>query len=216
MHKSAVKESSISKSALCPDEADCQFVYHGASMGPTFKPGQLLHIRLDSKKIMPGDIIVFKGQPDSQRIVHRVVSVSAQGFLTRGDNNKGLDPYLVLADQVIGKVDRMEMQGEQKVVLGGRQGLWKAQIRWAMLWLDMWFRRMFWRPYGLLRASRIVPRIWRPVITVVQLKTEEGSLVKYIYKRRAVAVWDPSNRRFECRKPFDLVIPSPLDKESIS
>jgi hypothetical protein len=145
-----------------------------------------------------------------------VVSVSARGVLTRGDHNKGLDPYLVAMDRVIGKVEQVEIQGEWKPVTGGRPGLWNARVQWFLTWLDVRFRRMFWRPYGLLRSSRIVPRLWRPAITVVQLQTQHGPLVKYIYRQRTVALWNPSIRRFECRKPFDLVIPSPLDEAAAS
>lgn len=190
-------------------EAGYKFVYNGSSMKPTFKPGQLLYIQPEARDVEIGDVIVYKGQIDSRNIVHRVVSVSANGFLTRGDNNKGLDPYLVERHQVLGKVERFEKQGKSKPVIGGQRGLWMAKAQWALLRLDVWFRKIFWKPYFLLRASGVVSRLWRPSISIMNLQTESGTLVKYIYKQRTVAVWDASQQKFDCRKPFDLVIPRP-------
>jgi hypothetical protein len=40
----------------------------------------------------------------------------------------------------------------------------------------------------------------------VHLRTEHGRLVKYVYGGRTVAWWWPGQNRFECRKPFDLVL----------
>ena len=56
-------------------------------------------------------------------------------------------------------------------------------------------------------------RIWKPAISQIHLKTDTGTLVKFIYRKKTVAVWEASRGRFDCRKPFDLVIFPPEDQQ---
>lgn len=187
------------------------FIYNGSSMQPTFKPGQVLYIRPETKNILPGDIIVYQGRVGPRNIVHRVVSVSKNGFLTRGDNNKGFDPYPVDIVQVIGKVEKVEKSGTVSPVLSGKCGLSLAKVYWLFLWLDSWIRSIFWKPYSALRNSKIIFWIWHPIISVVHLQTEHGLLVKYIHKHQTVATWNSEKKKFDCRKPYDLIIRHPQD-----
>jgi hypothetical protein len=34
--------------------------------------------------------------------------------------------------------------------------------------------------------------------------------VKYVHRSRTVAVWWPERRSFRCRRPYDLIIKSPI------
>ena len=60
-----------------------------------------------------------------------------------------------------------------------------------------------------LRKSGLISRLWHPRITQIRLQTARGSLVKYSCAGRTVARHWPEIGRFECLKPFDLVIPRP-------
>ena len=191
--------------------------YRGNSMRGTFYPGDYLLITpVSFASIYPGDVIVYRGiteQEISEDVVHRVVAITETGLITRGDNNRCHDFAPVQCDQIIGKVVEMERGGGKQVVVSGSKGLRRAKLQWAILRLDRFVRLLFRFPYHKLRNSQIIPKLWRPVITEIHLKTERGSLVKYIYKRRTVAVWDASQKKFDCRKPFDLVIPHPEDSK---
>jgi len=77
------------------------------------------------------------------------------------------------------------------------------------LHLDGWVRWLFRKPYHLLLFSGIITKLWEPVFYKLTLQTEDGPLVKYIYRQHTVAVWDANLKRFDCHKPFDLVIPRP-------
>jgi hypothetical protein len=101
-------------------------------------------------------------------------------------------------------------------VVVGLKGIYIPRVRRELLWFYHWARKLIKHPYRLLRLSGIIPRIWKPVIRRIYLQTERGRVVKYLYKQKSVGIWDESLQRFECRKPFDLVIPSPLDKGSSS
>ncbi len=182
------------------------FIYNGPSMLPTFRPGQLLFVRPLEQAPAAGDVLVFSYPSRNRNIVHRLVSISGAQLITRGDNNLRYDAFQVQVEQVIGRVEHVKGGGVVRPVLGGWRGLWKARVHWAGLWLDIFVRRIFWRPYQLLRLSGLVARVWQPTIVRLSLNNESGALVKYIHKKRTVALWFPSQQRFVCRKPYDLAI----------
>ena len=72
------------------------------SMEPILKVGGILYyekINLDDFK--KDDILVY--QLNKHTISHRIVDITENGFLTKGDNNKSIDTYEVEKQQVIGK-----------------------------------------------------------------------------------------------------------------
>jgi len=185
--------------------------YQGSSMLGTFRPGDQLVVRtMGLEKMKPGDVILFRKE-DGSEIVHRVVSIELSGLMTRGDNNNFPDSELVLLQDVVGLVTRLERRGKVYSVLGGKSGLLRLNL------LRFWYRFMqrivlLGRyPYRRLQQWRLIARFWHPNLTRIHLKTDNGLLVKYIYKRRVIARWWPEKHTFECQKPYDLVINNPED-----
>jgi signal peptidase I len=185
------------------------FVYRGSSMTPTFRPGHLLYVRPTACDINPGDVVVFAGPSKKDYVVHRVVAATDVGLITRGDNNSRYDPPVVL-DQVIGRVEMVEDQGYHKPVRGGSRGLWSARIRWRVLQLGRWLRHIFSAPYRALRRFELMHRalnwLFFRQLKVVRLQTSDGPFFIVTHKQRIVARWWPQQGRFECKKPYDLVI----------
>ena len=72
----------------------------GTSMLPTLEGGDLVVIQSAAiSQIHVGDIIVY-GAPCSalgESVVHRVVNITADGLITKGDNNPGTDQALLIA-----------------------------------------------------------------------------------------------------------------------
>ena len=186
-------------------------------MAGTFRPGDYLTIIPASlESVQAGDVVAFEGmdaegEPDV--IAHRVVVVLPEGLATKGDNNPWSDGVLVTEDNLLGRVTRFERRGRRRRVCGGRWGLLRAR------WLRA-RRRAGWRsgrsvasmgrrPYRWLRGSGLVPRLWRPAITRVYLAADDDPVVKYVCGGRTVARWWPESGRFQCRKPYDLVISRP-------
>lgn len=86
-------------------------IVEGNSMLPTLKDGDLVVLRgVEVEGIAEDDIIVYSSPIWKQFIVHRVVEIvyDAQGeivgIITKGDNNKSVDPALVSDNEVIGRV----------------------------------------------------------------------------------------------------------------
>jgi hypothetical protein len=192
------------------------FAYHGPSMVPTFRSGDLLYLRAGVKNLLPGDVIVFTASKESDYIVHRIVARSDQGFITRGDHNRLPDTSQVTLEQVVGKVEFVENKQGVRRVVNGFWGLWLARFWQLVFGLDRLLRRLFWVPYNFIRTRQIALVFWRPKISKMRVQSENGQQIKYLYNNRTVAVWDLSRQRFDCRKPFDLVIPSPLNEKRSS
>jgi hypothetical protein len=192
-----------------PDEEGSRF-YRGKSMAGTFRAGDCLTVvPVPLAELQAGDVVVYRGpngQGEQNELVHRIVAASSEGLVARGDNNPCPDSALVTADNLVGRVTHVERKGRMRPVRGGRWGLGRARLLHALALAWRWFKRLGGRPYRWLRASGLVPRVWHPVFQKIRLATEGGPLVKYVCAGRTVARWWPATGRFECRKPYDLVL----------
>jgi hypothetical protein len=187
--------------------------YHGGSMLGTLRSGDQVVIEpVPLTAIRPGDVVAFRpttADDGKIPIVHRVVAIRPAGLLTQGDNNAQADEELVTADRLLGRVTYVERGGRRRLVRGGRAGqLWVVYLRaWRRAYyLTAWLGRGL---YRRLRASGLMRRVWRPKITRVRLVNNHGTQVKYVCGGRTVARWWPHQNRFQCQKPYDLVIPRP-------
>jgi signal peptidase I len=190
------------------------FIYTGPSMSPTFRPGQMLYVRTGVQYLAPGDVIVLaQSIASGGYVTHRIVAVTPSGVITRGDNNARVDDGVVLSDQIIGRVEMVDDSGRIKPVLGGKRALWLAQARWGVRRVERVIRLFFGTPYRALRASTTIRstlrRIIMPRFEYVAVQTSQGTLVKTLHRGKVVARWYPKTRRFECNKPYDLILTPP-------
>jgi signal peptidase len=74
------------------------------SMAPVIPVGGLVVIKpVDSATLRPGDIICFKFS-EKISITHRIINITNEGFVTKGDANENPDQYTVKKEDVVGKV----------------------------------------------------------------------------------------------------------------
>ncbi|WML46662.1 signal peptidase I [Neobacillus sp. PS3-34] len=74
------------------------------SMLPNISAGDMVFVKQnDYSSIKKGDIISFKVS-DDRIVTHRVLRVTKEGFLTKGDNNNVKDNWLVKPDSLVGEV----------------------------------------------------------------------------------------------------------------
>lgn len=180
-------------------------------MASTFRPGHLLYVRPAAHDLTPGDVVVFASA--GGYVVHRVIAAADEGWVTRGDNNRLPDPLPVAHGQVVGRVELAEYGGRLTPVPGGRAALRRARAGWAARSATRWLRRVLGFPYRMLRRSGLVRRAVGPYLLprlqVLRLETGQGPLLKVLHRGRVVARCWPAGGRFECQKPYDLVIPRP-------
>lgn len=80
------------------------------SMRPTFSCENTLYFCKTTKgELKVGDIINF-GTPeyDFDWVVHRIIAITDEGYITRGDNNDYKDHYVVKYEDINGKLFRIE------------------------------------------------------------------------------------------------------------
>jgi signal peptidase I len=186
--------------------------YRGRSMAGTFRPGDRLSLEpVAVDDVRPGDVVVFVSNRGEERdeLVHRIVAATPEGLVARGDNNPCPDSTLVTAGNLLGRVTHVERAGQTCSVPGGQRGLLRARLQRIRVVLWRGVKAVGRRPYRELRSSGLVARWWQPPVRRVRIVMEKGLVVKYVCEGRTVANWWPEQNRFECQKPYDLVIPRP-------
>lgn len=200
MQSSRVNKKKSSKREL--DET--KFRYTGFSMRSTFKPGEVLYVRPESKKPLPGDVVVYRR--GEEFVVHRVNYVTSVGFQTRGDNNPRDDEFPINKEQIVGIVESVDDGKKNRPVIGGRKGLINARMRWGFSAIFNWMHPVIGAPYRWLKSSRVLAKVWHPKIIQVKTNSSSGPMIKYIAGGKTVATWNPDLKLFQCKRLYDLVI----------
>lgn len=181
-----------------------KFIYRGSSMHSTFGQGHVLYVRPESKKLRPGDVIVYrKGE---YFIVHRVITVNGACVMTRGDNNSREDSDQIQLSQIVGAVEQVDDWGNTRQVTGGHKGLFLARLRWGFSAIFTWASPVVGAPYRWLKSSKLMIRIWHPKVIQVKTNSSLGPMIKYIVGGKTVATWIPNYKRFLCKRLYALVI----------
>ena len=73
----------------------------GNSMYPTIESGTFVITKPEQNYLL-GDVIAFVNE-DNLNVVHRIVEITEEGYITKGDNNRKNDPVVVPIENVIGR-----------------------------------------------------------------------------------------------------------------
>lgn len=209
------------KAPARPANGQAVLFYYGRSMQSLFQPGDCLWVqpaRLEDIRV--GDVVIFRNaglQGEERECVHRIVAAAPDGLVARGDNNPFPDAERVTAANLVGRVTHVQRGARVQRVWGGSLGI--LQARWMRAWMRFFWLVRSWLvrvggPYRWLRNSGLAKRLWRPLVQRVELITKDGRLVKYVCRGRTVARWWPEKRRFECRKPYDLILWGEVAREA--
>ncbi|MBP7212691.1 MAG: signal peptidase I [Anaerolineaceae bacterium] len=101
------------------------FEVSGSSMMPFIHSGDKVCLSpVEKNEIRRGDVLAFVVGEDSHMLIHRVVKLSEEGFLCKGDNQaQNLDGWIAY-DDVIGRVTEIRREGKAvKLGLGVEKGL---------------------------------------------------------------------------------------------
>lgn len=183
--------------------------YRGCSMKGTFRPGDCLEFESPVRTaIRRGDVLIYRGKNprgEVEECVHRVIRILPTGWITRGDNNPEADTIAVTPENLLGRVVRYKRRMRIRPVPCGTQGRLRARVLYVRTFLIKRIRTLARPAYRLLRWSGIVARFWSPRMRQVRVEGLHGYGIKFIHRRKTVAVWWPEESRFTCRKPYDLI-----------
>ena len=154
--------------------------------------------------LQPGDVVAFRS--GGHVLAHRIAKRDGSRFLTQGDGNWRRDCTPVGPADLIGRVEERERSGVRSAVVGGARGRRRAGLLHAIAFLRWIFLVLLAPFYRLIRASRMAACLWRPRVLAVYFSSTGAGTTKFIHRGRTVACWHPSEGRWSCRKPYDLIL----------
>ncbi len=90
------------------------YTAQGDSMFPQIQPRDLLVIEAPKAPLRVNDVPLYR-RPGGQYVLHRIVELRADGYVTRGDNRRQSEPG-VTRDQIIGVLTAVIREGKSRPV----------------------------------------------------------------------------------------------------
>jgi signal peptidase I len=185
--------------------------YHGSSMEPILRHLDLLEISPDpGRSVKPGDIIYFCSPVSEKKIVHRVVRLSADGAVTRGDNNADNDSFTITSQEIIGIVTAAWRNGRRRTVTGGTRGKWVARIDGIVYCFDRTTSRMLHDTYHFLASNgtvrNMLPKSLHPRLIEFKQRYTHPSCWKLMIKSLVVGYYDNRRNQWIIKRPWKLVV----------
>ncbi len=154
-------------------------IYRGSSMYPFLKSGDRITLINRFPKI--GDIIVFR--KDGVNLIHRVIRVTGNSFVTKGDNIEERDGFRVRVDEIIGVVSginnkRVSSFLNRLIALLSAYNLTPGPLK----------RRIF-KILGVFENNLrrcIIMLLTRNKISYVVYKRGEGIEIKALFKNKTI------------------------------
>jgi len=202
-------------------------LYVGADMEPTLVAPEFIEVKpYCVERVRPGDVVCFNSPrwrtagplaATSTMVAHRVTSVVRREtedggrkdeIRTRGDGNSSDDPWVLQAEDIIGRVKAAQRGARSRAIPGGRIGLMVARSAR----LSKSIRRIA----GLLAIGlqdlvagpgpydHVLPRCLRP--RLVRFDARCRVFLKLLSGRRTVAQYNVLRQRWHTQWPFRLFV----------
>ena len=183
--------------------------YTGPSMNPTLKAGDgLFVVPYGNRKIRIGDVVVFSYPERSHKVVHRVVAVNSQGVRTRGDNNINIDPWVLLPEDIIGRVVSTQRKSKSLPIHSGARGIITALALWPLTRVILTVTRILHPVYHMLAGSGIFIKFnwFLPKTRVLSFHRPGGTEYHLLMRNRVIGRRLPGKDQWQIARPFRLFI----------
>jgi signal peptidase I len=117
--------------AVLDKDVPFRFTAPGFSMSPFIRDGDVITIA--PRRLRYGDVVAFMSPCRGKLTVHRIVHISSEGYLIKGDNTPEPDGRIPMSS-IIGRVVRVEHRGKRMWL-----GLGIERIAIAFLSRHGWF-----------------------------------------------------------------------------
>ena len=183
--------------------------YIGPSMNPLLRAGDFLQvIPYRDHPIRVGDVVVFRPPDCNHNVVHRVVSVEPEGIRTRGDNNTGVDPWVLRPEEIIGRVvstqrrerEHRMVEGTWGVLFGPAYRLFKRFEGPLCRFLHPFYHSL--ARSGIIRRW-LAPRLQTQVLTFHRPQGQEWQL---LLNGQVIGRRLPGQEEWQIRRPYRLVV----------
>lgn len=123
----------------------------GFSMLPSIHPGDVLTVRRHAiDELTPGQVVLFSR--NGKLIAHRIIQISGEHLITRGDSVPSCDPPVRIGD-VVGRVEAISRNGRQ---IDSRNSF-RRRIAATAMRRSEWCTRLFLRATAVTRRFAVSP-----------------------------------------------------------
>lgn len=189
-------------------------VYTGSSMYPSLKSADVLSVvHYAGRKILCGDVIVFRTPDDKCTVTHRIVRIDSRGIKTRGDNSSSIDPWMLSPDNIVGRVVCAQRGNMRHSISGGLKGLLYPRIIRGIRMIDLKVSLLFHPTYHRLARAGVLRR-WLPTrleTRIVSFDGPRGSELQLFIGHRVIGKLASGSNEWIIRRPFRLFV----DEESL-
>jgi len=190
--------------------ADIFFCGHtGPSMNPTLTARDLLEIKpYQHEGPRVGDIILFQSPGPEHYVIHRIISITANGIQTRGDNNCNIDQELLTQDDIFGRVIAAHRGSSRRKIVNGYIGriagrichLRRLLLHHAVKFLGPVYRSLC--TGG--RLQRLIPVRLSP--RLVTFNSGSNTSHRLLLGRMAIGTYDRDLDQWQIRRPYRILV----------
>ncbi len=183
--------------------------YKGQSMYPTFRFSDILQIApYQGERIRCGDVVIFIYPKNGEKVVHRVVSLGAEGIKTAGDNCNKTDGWFLRSCDILGRVVYIKRENRIRKVYGGRRGLAYLTFLKAKRIVKRGIFRLLRPPYRWLSRIGIFNRIlpYRRKMRFLIFNRPVGKELQILIKNQMIAKKILGGDKIYVRRPFRMLI----------
>ena len=182
-------------------------LYRGQSMLPTFRELDLICYQRDCP-VKAGDVVAFSLPGDRPCIVvHRVMKVTEDGLVTRGDNGEP-DPDVVPISRVLGVVRAYNRNGRLHKVSGGVLGKAVALQCVVRRQGRRTVRKTVGSLYRYMVSHRVVSRWTSPYLGLRHSRFIKGGFEEdqLHHRAKAIGIRRPGADRWHIYFPYALIV----------
>jgi len=186
----------------------------GTSMQPTLRPSDLLKIEpYQEHLIKRGDIIYFQPPSAGPKTVHRIVKITRNNIITRGDNNRTNDSHPIKKEAVIGRVTRGWRHGNSYDIYGGHKGIWIGYYcrfrHWMYHSLAPFFRKSYIKLSTSTLLKNLIPTSLHPQAFEFKQRLFPSRL-KLMVKGRVIGQYNYKLKLWQIKAPWQLIVDETL------
>lgn len=198
---------------MLTDSSLTKLIYRGDSMHPTLKNGDMVLLSPDHRRsIRRGDIIVFTAPREARKVIHRVAAITMEGYVTKGDHARFMDPWTVKEADICGQVHHIYRGDNIKRLASGLGGHYYARIL-PTLRLFAVYAASYVRPlYHRLSRTRVFRRVLAQnhAMRIVSLARPAGIEWKLFRGKREIGYLSAGHELWHIKKPYLLFVDESL------
>ena len=183
--------------------------YTGGSMKPILRDGDGLTVEpYGGRRRKVGDIVVFYGSENNQKVIHRIVSIRKEGIRTKGDHNARLDPWILEPGEIIGKVG-FAWRGNRRIrVWSGLAGQIHSLACSFCRKMDDLVSSLLHPSYRWLSRKGVIRKLFGKNFKprILALQRPEGVEFQLFFKNRQIGRRRPGAPNWEIKRPYRLLI----------